>query len=285
MRGKPAPWLTLDNENTMHTRDHYLKTARRTNTDADWQRYRRTRNAVTYSIRQAKAQYCQNLLQETSHQPKDFWKNIKKIFPSKQKSRELPSMMKVDGEKILEKTTIKNSFCQLFSTIGSNLQRKTRSLHNRIWKTFENRRLANHINLRNSFNFKPTTPLTIEKMLRSLNVSKATGSDDIPATLIKDGYKELSIPLCHLINLRLSKGTFPTIEKIAKVTPLYKSGERSLFDDYRPISVLNIVSKILEKVVSQQITNHLEENDLLYKYQYGFRKNKCTQDTVLMMNK
>ena len=82
----------------------------------------------------------------------------------------------------------------------------------------------------------------------------------------------------------MSTGIFPTAEKIAKVTPIYKSGERSIFDNYRPISIPNILSKVVEKVVSEQIIDFLEENNLLYEHQYGFRRNRCTQDAVLHLH-
>ena len=100
----------------------------------------------------------------------------------------------------------------------------------------------------------------------------------------KDVYKELTYRLCHLINESIKTGIFPTAEKVAKVTPIYKSEAHSLFDNCHPVSVLNILSKILEKVIAQQITTYLENKELLYKHQYGFRKNKCTQDAVIYLH-
>ena len=87
-----------------------------------------------------------------------------------------------------------------------------------------------------------------------------------------------------LINESIKTGIYPTAEKVAKVTPIYKSEAHSLFDNYRPVSVLNILSKIVEKVIAQQITIHLGNNELIYKHQYGFRKNMCTQDAVIYLH-
>ena len=78
--------------------------------------------------------------------------------------------------------------------------------------------------------------------------------------------------------------SFPTVEKIAKVTPIFKSGESSLFDNYRPISVLNSISKIVEKIVCKQLTTYLESQNLLFKHQYSFRKSKCTQDAIMYVH-
>ena len=200
---------------------------------------------VTYSIRQSKARHCRNLLHETAHQPKDFWKNSKKFFPTKQSSKDLPPMMNIDENRTFDKTIIANSFCKFFSTIGTNLQNQVIWLNNRIWKTYTNKRIGIFTNLTNSFRFKPTTPSSVEKQLKTLKTSKASGPDNIPGTMLKDACKELATPLCHLINL--STGIFPTNEKLAKVTPIYKSGERSLFENYRPISVTQHIVQSFRK--------------------------------------
>ena len=131
IRGKPTPWLTIDTKVAINDRGHYLKVSRRVNSKADWKLYRKSRNYVTYAIRKSKANYCKNLLTETSHKPKDFWKNIKKIFPTKQKS-DLPPMMIIGGKKTFDKQTIANPFCMFFTTVRSKLQDQVISLQSRI---------------------------------------------------------------------------------------------------------------------------------------------------------
>ena len=105
IRGKHAPWLTIDIKVAINDKDYYLKVARLTNDKADWQLYRKSRNYVTYAIPKSKDNYCKNRLTETSHEPKDFWKNIKIFFPTKQKS-DLPPMMLIDGKKTFDKQTL-----------------------------------------------------------------------------------------------------------------------------------------------------------------------------------
>ena len=144
IRGKPAPWITIDINVAINDRDHYLKVDRRTNNKTDRQLYRKSRNCVTHAIRNSKANYCKNPLTETSHKPKDFWKNIKKFFPTKQKSG-LPPIMIIDGKKTFDKQTIANSFCMFFITIGSKLQDQVTSLQSRIWKSYENKNMRNYM--------------------------------------------------------------------------------------------------------------------------------------------
>ena len=135
-----------------------------------------------------------------------------------------------------------------------------------------------------NFIFQPTNRSLVEILLKTVKTSKAAGPDNIRARRIKDAYIELAYPLCHLINKIIKTGIFPTAEKVAKVTPINKSEAHSFFDNYRPVSVLNILSKNLEKVIAQQITTYLENNELLYTHQYGFSKNKCTQDALIYLH-
>ena len=115
----------------------------------------------------------------------------------------------------------------------------------------------------------------------SLKASKSAGTDNIPSTLIKDGAEKIAAPLTFLINLSLQLGTFPTTEKTAK-TPIFKSGDRTLPDNYRPISVLNVFSKVLERIVYNQLSTFLERKNLLYRHQYGFRRHRSTEHAVTM---
>ena len=109
---------------------------------------------------------------------------------------------------------------------------------------------------------------------------KAAGPDNIPASMIKDTAEELAAPISFLVNKSFEAGVFPTAEKSAKVTPLYKSGERNSFNNYRPISVLNVISKVVEKLVFIQLSDYFEKNDLLTECQYGFRRGRSTQHAV-----
>ena len=110
--------------------------------------------------------------------------------------------------------------------------------------------------------------------------NKAAGLDNIPARLLKDSAVVTARYITHLINLSLSSACFPSEWKNAKVTPIHKSGAKNDPDNYRPISVLPILSKIMERAVCQQLQSYLEENCLLSKFQFGFRKNHSTQLSV-----
>ena len=91
----------------------------------------------------------------------------------------------------------------------------------------------------------------------------------------------ISYPLTHIINLSLKTGDFPDQLKIAKVIPLFKSGDRNCIDNYRPISILPAFSKVFEKIISSRLINYLEKNNLLTEHQHGFRGQRSTESAVL----
>ena len=124
------------------------------------------------------------------------------------------------------------------------------------------------------------TARDIRSIIKSLRSSSASGYDNISVSFIQDGSRELSTPLMILINLCLRQSIFPNAEKLANVTPIFKSGDQSSMDNYRPISVLPVLAKIIERVVHRQLSDYLEDNSLLSTNQFGFRKGRSTRHAV-----
>ena len=113
--------------------------------------------------------------------------------------------------------------------------------------------------------------------LCSLKRNKATGLDELPSGLLKDCAKNISEALCYIMNLSIKTSTVPNIWKSAKVVPIFKSGNHDLPENYRPISVLPVLSKVFEKAVHYQFLQFLETNELLSDSQIGFRKYRSTK--------
>ena len=127
------------------------------------------------------------------------------------------------------------------------------------------------------FKFQYVSRIYVEKELKGLKRHKATGPDNLPPTLLKDSASQISKPLSHIINLSLKSSTVPYEWKKAKITPIFKSGSSTKVDNYRPISVLPVFAKILEKCVHSQVINYLEDNNLLCKEQFGYRRKRSTE--------
>lgn len=121
--------------------------------------------------------------------------------------------------------------------------------------------------------------------MRSIRGNSAAGWDGIPSKLIKYNIETLNQPLLHIINLSISSGKFPTSFKIAKVIPVHKSGQKNINSNFRPISLLGAVSKVLEKCVKLQLSHYLENENVISSSQYGFRANKSTTHALFDINK
>ena len=90
-------------------------------------------------------------------------------------------------------------------------------------------------------------------------------------------------PLTHLINWSLRSGVFPSELKLAKVVPIFKAGDTSAINNYRPISVLSFFSKVFEKIVYNHVLDFIDDNNVLYDYQYGFRHSHSTQQAIITL--
>ena len=118
------------------------------------------------------------------------------------------------------------------------------------------------------------------KQIQSLCSAKATGSDKISARLLKTAAPQISDSLCYVINMSLKYGAVPKEWKHARVMPLYKDGKCDEASNYRPISVLPIISKIMERIVHDQLYKFIEENNILNKWQSGFRPGYSTETAM-----
>ena len=120
----------------------------------------------------------------------------------------------------------------------------------------------------------------LDKVMLSKN---STDLDGISTFLLKQIAYEISVPLAHVFDLSLTQGIFPSQLKITRIVPIYKSGDPTDCDNYRPISLVKTFSKILEKLVCIKLVNHLEINKLLNVHQYGFLRNKSTEHALLQI--
>ena len=129
----------------------------------------------------------------------------------------------------------------------------------RRWTHYNSKQL--HLNKHIvSFKFQDVRPDLLLKHLSTLKTTKGAGPDQIPPRIIKDCAEEIVLPLCDLINQSLRTHTFPSAEKVARVTPVFKSDDKSKMDNYRQISALNVFSKLVERIVHHQLYTYLEEN-------------------------
>ena len=130
--------------------------------------------------------------------------------------------------------------------------------------------------------FPLVTVREVERLLRSINTTKATGSDDIPDFVLKHSADILAPSLVTLFNASLSSGEVPRGFKLAHVTPLFKAGDPSVPTNYRPVSLLPVISKLLEKLVQKALVDFVDP--ALPNTQFAFRPGHSTEDALALLS-
>ena len=120
-------------------------------------------------------------------------------------------------------------------------------------------------------------------LINSINIHKSTGPSSIPAKLLLQIPDLIIIPLCKIINNSFISGKFPNALKIVKVIPIHKGGSTQDVNNFRPISLLSIFDKIIEKLMHVRLYEFLENNNILFKNQFGFRKQNSTIHALIQI--
>ena len=255
-------WLTPEILDLMKERDKYK-------INGKMDEYRIVRNKITTMINKAKNEMYQNKLGEGQSDQKTIWKIFKQFGAcSKRGSAENISVdIKVDEHVITNEQVIADHFNEFFINVAANLKQPLKP------SNFE--KLKNYINSQVSDDVSFEIPLImfsfVNSFLSSLDGTKSTGLDCIGPRLLKLAQNVLSPSLTFIINKSITSGIFPSIWRHAKVKPLYKSGAKDELNNYRPISILPTLSKIIEKWTHMKLMSYLNKHQLLNRKQSGFR--------------
>jgi len=238
------------------------------------QKYRKYRNLFNTLIRLSKKMYFGSNLNLHRKNPKKTWDLLKEAA-NLSKSTDGVEKIISNNITITDPGQIAEKFNDFFVKVGT-------SISNSISKTEAKPEdfMPNLPDLQN-LEFEHITPTHICDIIKSLQAKNSMDSDGISSNLLKKVSLEISIPLSHIFNLSIEHGTFPSKLKKSRTVPIFKSGDPTTCDNYRPISLLSQISKILEKIIGVQLTNHLDRNNILYEHQYGFQRNKSTEHNLI----
>ena len=172
-------------------------------------------------------------------------------------------------------------FNEFFTTIADKLVRKLPLGKKHYDCSFAVLKNFYNNSKREDFYLRHVSEEFVFKELSQLNSYKSTGLDEIPARFLKEGASFLKIPVTFLLNMSISENCVPDALKIARIKPLYKKNSNLDVGNYRPVSILSVVSKILEKAIYIQLEAYLVKNNIIFDYQSGFRSSFST-DTCLI---
>ena len=275
VRSKSCPWITAGLKERMHNRDTLKIKAIKSNDPHDWANFKRMRNKVNTEIKAAKKVFYNNKFIENNGDPRKTWQTINDLTSRKAVHSSIREI-NLKGTFITESSDLSNAFNDHFSSIGSTLA-------NDIPLSDDNdhchREYVKGIN--NRFEFHPTDSGQVLKLLNKLNKSKGSGLDKLSSRLIRECADLISPYISTIFNCCLTTGIFPDDWKLAKVTPIFKQGDRSDMNNYRPISVISAIAKVFERIIYNQLSSYLSENNILSQYQSGFRSFHSTMTALL----
>ena len=198
----------------------------------------------------AKRVYFQAKIDENRGDSSKIWRQLKTLGYDSQPSRSC-IVLEHQDMKVHDSFMVSNIFNRFYTSVASQLVAKLPSpsgvyaTTSRVFRQFYGR----FSGMRHSFTLSPVSRVFVLKQLRSLDPKKAVGLDNVSPRFLKDAADAIVEPVTHLINLSIITETVPHGFKQAKVTPLFKKGSRLDPGNYRPVSVLNVLSKILERTV------------------------------------
>ena len=270
------PWMTKGIQTSSNkAQKMFIKCAKSRRSDESHKRYVTYRNILNKLKYKAKKEYYRSILNEYKHDMKKTWKTINNIIGRSNVKHKGTQDFKMGNTCTSDTSLISNGFCEYFTNIGPNLagnipNPKNNALHY-LQKINRNP---------NSFFMTPTNPEEILEIIKEIKSKNSSGHDTINTKLIKSIDNSISKPISILINMSIQSGIVPDSLKLAKIIPIYKSKSPGEFSNYRPISLLTSLSKILEKIVHKRLYSFLENECILNPNQFGFRKKHSTIDAV-----
>ena len=244
-------------------------------TEEDTQRYKVYRRTLQKILRKRKQNHYQEQCIKYKSNTKRLWKMVNQITSTHNDKSTVINSIKVGNVEFTKPKDVTNKLGDYFSSIGSNLANKTG-----VSKKNVNFYIDQITKNNKSIFLEPCTVEEITRIINNIPNKKSSGYDGVSNALLKDLRDELLVPLTVVFNESLNQGVFPSTMKHAEVIPLFKTGLRNLATNYRPISLLLTLSKILEKLVYERVYKFLN-TDQLYKSQYGFRSKHSCIDAVL----
>ena len=275
VKNRSNPWFSHEVSSLLHKRNAAWKLARSSGTTANWQSFRQLRNKCTNVIRRAKSSFYVNSFTACGNNSSKFWKIFNSINGPSPSSSTLPKQIDIGSKVLIDPIEICGAFNNHFIKSGDLFDQ-----YNAKAPTMggANSHMADNLpRPKNQFFFTPVFWQDVFTALCSSKCMKSTvGADNLDPYLLKLAAPVIARPLAHIFNLCLFSGNMPVLWKSAFVVPLYKGGGQGDLNNYRPISKLPCLAKLLESFVNEQVTSFLSLNAILCPYQSGFRAGHST---------
>lgn len=251
-----------------------LKLTKNNDIRIDLQKYKKEYRQL---IREAKANALREQIRQSKCKSRTLWQHINKDRNRKSTHNDLGINIQLQSEEGLLTTSTEEAVSllnQYFSEAPNKILEQDRKINNSKtnFKPLPDSGIV--------FELQHVSESEVLGFIHRLKNTKSAGPDRISSSLLKQCAYPLIRPLTHLINTSFDEGTFPYALKLAKVTPIFKGGNRKDVSCYRPISNLNAISKVFEMAMSDKLLTYMEENNLISKKQHGFRQKRSTETAI-----
>ena len=271
---KHKPWITMGLRHSIRTKNklymYYLKKP----TVFNETNYKRYRNKINCLITVAEREYYRHELQQHKGNLKKTWIVLKSIIGRKEAFLSNDKLL-IDGKLTKNKKCIADTFNEYFTSIGPELADKIPVMSERPDDYLQGV-------YKNSMYLSPTTPDEIKGIIKNFKNS-SPGWDGIKPIIVKQAFSNLLDPLSYIVNLSFDQGYVPDQLKIADIVPVFKNGDTSLINNYRPISVLPVFSKVFERLMYNRLMNYIMKHNILSNSQFGFRKGYSTDMAISLL--
>ena len=270
----PAPWIDTSIKAAMKLRDRLQIEFKSDRNNATKElEYRTEKKRVNDALSENKNNYFRQEFQKTKGNIKGTWNVIHKVFPSKKNiSSNFPC-----SEKDIQKRV--EDFNEFFAKVGENTFKKSQE------NMVDANEFSDYVHqtsyIFEKFRPQPVDMITLVLTIKSLKSTNSKGSDGITYRFLIDSLPVLQFYILIIVNTSIVTGKYPDPWKHPHIVPIFKSGDADNVANYRPISLLPIISKILEKIVANQLIAFLENNNLISKSQHGFRPHLSTETALL----
>ena len=250
---KYIPWYTDDLRMLITEKNNLIADSFIYGYEVIKSRIKHFNNSINHLKRKLKKNYLNIKLSLCKDDPKKSWEVINNIIENKKaKDKVEPDMMTQSKA---------NDFNEYFANVGKEIQEKLKITTN-----------LNNFEGLTGFQFQPETNEKVKKYIDSLKINTSTGYDDISAKTLKDASETLAPFITVILNLSYEMKEFPNCMKKATITALHKKKDTNIISNYRPLSILPSLSKILERSATTQLVEYLEKNNILSTNQHAYRK-------------
>ena len=268
------PWITPAILTSINRKNDLFRLKKKSPTAYNVNQYKRYKNFFTQVLRNAKKTYYQNALNDSG--PRETWQILNEMTKGNVPQHKLPHTFKTDENVVTGAENIAESFNTYFANVGIKLKENIppcdidpiANIPNEIGNTLSH--------------FEDINEFELENIITNAN-NVGGGIDGINARIFKSTFRAILRQLVFFFNLCLRQGMFPSALKRAVIKPIYKTGSKDRFSNYRPISILPFLSKILEKIVYNRLEYYFDSNETISNCQFGFRKNMSTYMPILLV--